>query len=68
MGNKRPAIDVNASVAQMNKFASTTKSDHLSVSVARIAQRLQQANIRYQPPLTESELRIISLFTKQKAA
>jgi hypothetical protein len=68
MSIKKPAIDVNAVIAKMNKFATNTKSDDLSVTVARIAQRLHRVDDRYQSPLTDQEMRIINLFQNNKEA
>lgn len=68
MSNQKVVIDVNAIVSRMNKFASNTKSDYVSVGVARVAQRLEQAGNRYQPALTEKELRIIKMFHTQRQA
>lgn len=51
-------------IERMNMFAADTKNDKLSVLVSRVAARLTYVDLLRDKPLTESELRIISMFEK----
>jgi len=66
---RRPVtIDSAKIIERMNQFASNAKSDYLSVSVARVAQRLSRTGNTAETPLTDEELRVIKLFQRGRKA
>lgn len=66
--------DIAKVIARMTKFAATTKDDHLSVRVSRVAHRLAtmpgvNPNAHTQPafvPLTSTEESIIRPFLRER--
>jgi len=57
------ALDKLASTIEaMERFASTARSDDVSVNVARVADRLAHCGAPFEKPLTKRELAIIRTF------
>lgn len=51
-------------VAQMNTFAANTRNDKLSVTVARVAARLNRKDELKDKPLSPAEVKIVRAFLK----
>ena len=51
-------------VEKMSEFSRNTKNDTLSVTVSRIAHRLEHAGDKFEKSLTPWEIRIINTFVR----
>ena len=56
--------NIDQVVAAMTRFASSTRDDRLSVSVARVANRLQNQGNPFERPLTAHEQRVVNMFVE----
>lgn len=54
-------MNIASVLSRMHTFAATTKDDHLSVEVARAADRLAHQG-PFERPLTKSELAVVARF------
>lgn len=59
-------IDVTKVVGRMSDFAATTKDDRLSVTVARVANRLAHQGLVCERKLTRAEVAVIRPFLKAR--